>query len=245
MEKIEINNCVYKLHPVYDLYASNEAGQVINIVRKCPMIGTKNHRGYYTCLVRKHGQSGQKAYQVHRFVWECHNGLITDGKVIDHINDNKTDNRLCNLQMITQKENCKKSAKTRDYSFVSKNHQKRKCIRATNQTNNKATYFFSMYAVQKTLRINVGIVKMACEGLNNCKSGISKLDGDRYTFEYIDEKDMPDIRPKISDEEKKEARNKYLINTSWICHACGNRDYSLAGKTNHLRTKKHSKILKP
>ena len=134
------------------------------------------------CAVRKHGQKGQKQYHVHRFVWECFNGLIPEGKVIDHINDIKTDNRLCNLQQITQQENCKKSAKHRDYSFVSKNHNNRKCVKAVNQTNNKTTCFYSMYAVQKQLCINVGVVKMACEGINNCKSGISKLNGDRYRF---------------------------------------------------------------
>ena len=26
---IEMKNCVYKVHPVFDLYAANEAGEVI------------------------------------------------------------------------------------------------------------------------------------------------------------------------------------------------------------------------
>ena len=50
--------------------------------------------------------------------WECFHDIIPDGKVVDHINDNKEDNRLCNLQVVTQQENCKKSAKNRDYSFA-------------------------------------------------------------------------------------------------------------------------------
>ena len=61
--------------------------------------------------VRKHAQSGLKSYQVHRFIWECFNGIIPDDKVIDHINNDKEDNRLCSLQLITQQNNCKKSAK--------------------------------------------------------------------------------------------------------------------------------------
>ena len=67
--------------------------------------------GYIHCVVRQKGQKNQKAYCVHRFIWECFNDLIPDGKVIDHINNDKTDNRLCNLQLMTQQENCKKSAK--------------------------------------------------------------------------------------------------------------------------------------
>ena len=48
---------------------------------------------------------GAKKYYIHRFVWECFHRLIPDGKVIDHINNNKEDNRLCNLQLITQVRN--------------------------------------------------------------------------------------------------------------------------------------------
>lgn len=43
--------------------------------------------------------------------------------VIDHISDIRNDNRLCNLQLITTKENNKKAAEKRDYTFVKYNHQ--------------------------------------------------------------------------------------------------------------------------
>ena len=79
-----------------------------------PLKGNEIHSGYMICVVRQRGQKNQKAYFVHRFVWECYNGLIPDGKVVDHINDDKIDNRLCNLQLFTPKENKKKSAKNRD-----------------------------------------------------------------------------------------------------------------------------------
>ena len=35
------------------------------------------------------------------------------------------------------------------------------------------------------LGINAGIVKMVCEGINNCKTGISKQDNCHYKFEYV------------------------------------------------------------
>ena len=34
MSEIEINQCVYNVHPVYDLYASDENGNIINIIKK-------------------------------------------------------------------------------------------------------------------------------------------------------------------------------------------------------------------
>lgn len=83
-----------------------------------------------------------KTFQVHRFVLECFNGLIPEDEVVNHINNNKElDNRLCNLQLMTRKENCKKAAKHRDYTFSSKNHQNKKCVRATNlQTEDVSLY---------------------------------------------------------------------------------------------------------
>ena len=49
-------------------------------------------------------------------------------------------------------------------------------------------------------------------------------------------------RPKkyFSEEERKQAnkptKTKYM---EWLCPVCGNRDYSLARKWSHLKTKKH------
>ena len=80
MSNIEINNCVYKVHPVYNLYASDENGNIIHLVKQVPSIGQKHKNGYLVCTVRKHGQNGQKNYLVHRFVYECFNGIIPDGK---------------------------------------------------------------------------------------------------------------------------------------------------------------------
>ena len=227
MTKITINNCVYITHPIYDLYARSKDGKIIHITKQIPHPGNKNKRGYLYVPVRKHGQSGQKIYSSHRFLWECHNGIIPEGKVIDHINDDKEDNRLCNLQLVTQQQNCKKSAKHRDYSFVANNLKNRKCVKAINKDTNEISYFKSMYAINQHLSINEGIVKMVCEGLNYCKSGVSKKDGHRYTFQYIKEEDLPDnyIRPKnvrpkrVLDEEKRKRYSEWF-KKEYKCSKC-------------------------
>ena len=188
MNKIEIENCIYKVHPVYNLYASDENGNIIHLVRQVPSPGQKHKSGYLVCIVRKHGQNGQKNFFVHRFVYECFNGIIPDGKVIDHVNNIKNDKRLCNLQLMSQQENCKKSAERRDYTFAAKNHQNKKCVKATNSDTNEVSYYNSMYAVNQHLGINAGIVKMVCEKINSCKTGISKIDNHCY----VNKQDMPD-----------------------------------------------------
>ena len=231
MNKIEINNIVYNIHPIYDLYASDENGEIIHIIKKVTLKGHKHRNGYMQCVVRKY-RGKQKTYFIHRFIWECFNGLIPEEKVIDHINNIRDDNRLCNLQLLTQKDNCKKSAKNRDYKFVAENHKNKKCVKAINIETNEVSYYNSMYAIQQHLGINAGIVKMACEDINNCKTGKSKKDGKSYNFEYIKQDELPDNylksankRPRrVSDEYKKKKQMEYVKkwqHKEYKCLKCG------------------------
>ena len=199
MKKIIIDDCVYSVHPIYNLYAASKDGNIIHIIKQVPHEGNKTYTGYMMCSVRKHGQSGQKSYKVHRFIWECFNGIIPSEMQIDHINDVKDDNRLSNLQLLTPSENSKKSVKNRYYSFVKDTHKNRKCVRATNKDTGEITYFYSMYATQQHLAINHLLIKRVCENQKYYKSVRSKKDGHYYTFQYVKQEDLPQnyINPKI------------------------------------------------
>jgi hypothetical protein len=71
-----------------------------NIIRK----ETIHTNGYIYYQINK------KSYVAHRLVYKTYIGKIKKGYVIDHINGNKTDNRLDNLEMVTSKENTKRWA---------------------------------------------------------------------------------------------------------------------------------------
>ena len=58
-------------------------------------------------------------------------------------------------------------------------------MKAINQTTQGVVYFNSMYAVQQRLSINTVLLRWSVEGINNCKTGISKKDAHQYKFEYI------------------------------------------------------------
>ncbi len=67
----------------------------------------KNHAVYYKIvLFRGFG------FQVHRVIWQKVTGTKPD--VIDHINGNGIDNRMCNLRSVTNAENLKNSKRVRE-----------------------------------------------------------------------------------------------------------------------------------
>lgn len=61
------------------------------------------NRGYYFVNLCKNGK--QKSVHIHRLVAEAFLCKIPKGLVVNHLNQNKQDNRLENLEIVTQKEN--------------------------------------------------------------------------------------------------------------------------------------------
>lgn len=70
------------------------------------VIGTLLNGYLVTTIANK---STKMQCRLHRIVWISQHGIIPDGYVIDHINNNKTDNRISNLQLLTPEENSNKA----------------------------------------------------------------------------------------------------------------------------------------
>jgi len=65
--------------------------------------GCINGAGYWIV-----GLNG-KLYSVHRLVWTIIHGDIPEGLVINHINCNRSDNRINNLELVTSRQNSRRS----------------------------------------------------------------------------------------------------------------------------------------
>ena len=236
----------YYIHPIYNQYGASKSGKVINHQTMRKLVGRQNHNGYLSISVKTINKTKQKTMQAHRFIYECFHGQIPSDMVIDHINNIKDDNRIKNLQMMTQQDNCLKSAKNRDYGFAADNHKNRKCVKATNCETKETSYFKSVYSVKEHLGINPGLVQMVAEGLNKCKTAMSKMNHQSYIFEYIDEAELPDNhlkssnirRRKYTDEEKRinqKERIKKWQQQSFTCPHC-NKQLKNGSKYTHKKS---------
>lgn len=80
-------------------------------MRKCSV----KNSGYKCLDIWVPGENNRirKKYMVHTLVYRAWVGEIPEGYVIDHIDEDKLNNHLSNLQCITQSENVKKSIKHR------------------------------------------------------------------------------------------------------------------------------------
>lgn len=96
-----------KKHPVFTTYASDIDGNIyslkFNKVRQLKKV--PHGRGYQQFCIHENGKG--KMYLIHRFVYECHNGIIKNGLQCHHIDHDKHNNSLDNLQLVDQWDNMK------------------------------------------------------------------------------------------------------------------------------------------
>ena len=74
MNTISIKGETYYCHPIYDQYASNRSGQVIDIMNKRQQRGGLGWGNCMFCNIEK------ELYPVHQFIYECFHGVQPEKK---------------------------------------------------------------------------------------------------------------------------------------------------------------------
>ena len=174
IKAVSKNSNDFWTHPIHDRYEANRDGIVRHVVNKKD-IGTISNSGYLKIAVIYHGI--RKDYIKHRFIFECFHGKINDAKlVVDHINNNKTDNRLENLQLITHSQNIKKNPRKGGKQQAIK-------VTAINIKSGESSDYDSLTKCSRKLDIDHGSINRVLKGIT--KTATSKKDKNKYTFNRL------------------------------------------------------------
>jgi hypothetical protein len=168
----------FQPHPVFDLYEANDRGIIRNRKTK-KVLSTMNNMGYIRVTVRG-TSTDQVSYYAHRFVYEVFIGSIPNGLVINHINNIQTDNRLENLELVTQQENVRKGKNSNGINF----RCPIKPVISKNLETDEEIKFKSITAAAKYYKINSRAVKFVADGAT--KSAFSSEYDARICFRYDD-----------------------------------------------------------
>ena len=145
-------NQEFRPHPVIVYYEASRDGVIRNRRLKKPLKEVYNGMGYLMF------SAGGKKYLVHRTTYECFHGLIKDVFIIDHIDSDRQNNKLNNLQAISQSENTKKG-KTGNYAKFAKR------VKSFDTATNEERIFQLIYAAGKYFDICGPSVRRSAEGI--------------------------------------------------------------------------------
>jgi hypothetical protein len=97
------------VHPVYKNYVGNKNGDLYSKYTK-KLLNCNPKNGYmHNSVTIDENNNHYKLYR-HRFILECFLQVQLDSKIdVDHINSNKLDNSITNLQFMTRLEHVKKT----------------------------------------------------------------------------------------------------------------------------------------
>ena len=147
-----------------------EKGLVYNL-KTHKFIGNVGTKGYLqTSLTDDNGK--QHFWQIHRLIWTAVNGEIPEGMQVNHIDENKDNNSINNLNLMTAKENVNWG------SCIQK--RSKKCFKPIVALKNKEIhlYFPSATSAQRMNYRNSGI-SLCCTGKRTTYKG--------YQWQYQDD----------------------------------------------------------
>lgn len=87
----------------FESYEISISGEVINTRTGRKLKVGSNQKGYKQVQISNGVKS--KTISIHRVVWESYKGVIPKGMEINHIDGNKENNHVANLEVLTRKEN--------------------------------------------------------------------------------------------------------------------------------------------
>jgi len=102
---------------------------------------------------------------VSHVIWEAFNGPIPPGYEVNHINEDKTDNRLCNLNLMTRKENCNWGTRNERLIKNRKGYGREIAVIQYRLDGTEVKSYPSMRKAEAATKINCGEISKCARGL--------------------------------------------------------------------------------
>jgi hypothetical protein len=167
-------------------YEVSNVGEIRNKNTKKVLRPYISNKGYYMISLSDKGKS--HSYTIHKLVMEQFCRCAMAGEVINHIDGNKLNNNIQNLEYVTQKENmlhawannlCENVRK----SIISREHpSKIKTSRAVTQIDlqgNEINTFVAIRDAERETGIHNSLIVKCCKGQLDTVHG--------YKFQYVEE----------------------------------------------------------
>ena len=169
-EFVQFQDIKFYKHPKYKKYLASKCGKILSLKQKEKRILKLHIRGNGYLGFQLFENNARKDYYIHRFVFETFNGFIPKGMVTDHIDNDKNNNQINNLQLLTPSEN------------IRKNHFKKKVFSFNIETQEEKI-FESITEAAEFHKIIDSSITLNCQ--KKIKTTKSKKDGKRYKFFYF------------------------------------------------------------
>ena len=85
-----------------DFFEASDDGRIRNRESGNVLYGTLRDDGYFQLSANLDGRT--KTFYRHKLVWEAFNGEIPDGHIVIHIDGDRTNDRIDNLELVTRSE---------------------------------------------------------------------------------------------------------------------------------------------
>ena len=122
----------------------------------------KNKDGYLMVHLYKNGK--RKMYRLHRLIWQAFNGSIPEGYEVNHLSEDKTQNNLDNLNLMTHKENMNFGSRTERAAKANTNGKCSKPVIQYNKQGNLIKEWPSIMEVERSLGFDRGNISKCCLG---------------------------------------------------------------------------------
>ena len=162
----------------YDKYEIYENGRIWSYISN-KWLKPKIDRDGYQIVCLSDNECNRKWYKVHRVVWEAVTGEpIPKEFEINHRSEDKTENMITNLELVSHKENCNYG--TRNIRAAKSNTNNPKTSKAVGAyRNGELVMTFPSVNEAQRQGFDIGSVGKCCRGVKNYKTHKG------YTWKYI------------------------------------------------------------